>query len=593
MSRKEYTKGGSFLISQVEPQDIFTPEDFTEEHRMIQDTVKKFIAGEVVPNNDKIEKLDYDLLKELLKKAGELGLLGLEIGEDFGGTDLDKISATIVAEESAVSPSFSVTMGAHSGIGTLPIVYYGTKEQKEKYLPNLAAGECVSCYALTEAGSGSDAMGAKTKAVLDDDKKNFTLNGSKMFITNGGIADLFIVFAKIDGEQFSAFIVEREFKGVSTDKEEKKLGIKGSSTTVVNLENVKVPAENLLGEPGMGTKIALNILNFGRFKLGAGCIGACKNTISNVLKYTSEREQFGKTINRFGMIQEKIANMAIKTYAGESAVYRTTGLIQKLVDTIDKSAEDAQKKILKSIEEYSIECSIIKVFGSEVLDYVVDEGVQCYGGYGYSQEYPVESAYRDSRINRIFEGTNEINRMLIPGMLLKKGMKGELNLMAAVKEVQNEITEFPGLAEETGELLEKEKRLIANAKKGILLISGAGTQKFGMALQDEQEFLGKAADCIMELYALESVVLRALRIASYKGGKGASLYLDIAAVYAMEAAFKIDARLKECAAMIYEGDELKVLLSAVKRFLKYVPVNTKILRRNIALHLIEQGRYLL
>jgi alkylation response protein AidB-like acyl-CoA dehydrogenase len=593
MNEQVYKKGGSFLIEQHEQKDVFTPEDFTEEHRMIQDTVRKYVDGEVMPVKAELEKINYELARGLLQKAGELGLPGIEIGEDFGGLDMDKISATIVSEEVSRTGSFAVTLGAHSGIGTLPIVYYGNKAQKEKYLPKLAVAELVSAYALTEPGSGSDALAAKTKAVLSDDKKYYVLNGSKMFITNGGFADLFIVFAKIDGEQFSAFIVERGYEGVSTGEEEKKLGIKGSSTTVVNLDNVKVPAENLLGEPGAGVKIALNILNIGRFKLGAGCIGASKNVISEAIKYTSEREQFGKALNQFGMIQEKLARMGVKTFVGESAVYRTIGLIQKLVDSIDKTAEDAGTRILKSIEEYSIECSIVKVFCSEVLDYVTDEGIQCLGGYGYSQEYPMEVAYRDSRINRIFEGTNEINRMLIPGMLMKKGMKGELDVMSAVSAVQKEITEFPSLAEETGELLEQEKKLIVSAKKAVLLASGAGMQKFGEKLQEEQELLGMVADCIMEIFALESTVLRALKITGEKGEDKAGLYLDIARVYSVEAAFKIDARLKECAASVFAGDELRVLLMAFKRFMKFTPVNTKELRRKIAAHLIEQGRYLL
>jgi alkylation response protein AidB-like acyl-CoA dehydrogenase len=591
MTEQTYKKGGSFLLEHVEPQDIFTPEDFTEEHRMIQDTARKFVEQEVNPQRDKIEKIEYDVIRSLLKKAGELGLLSIDIPEEFEGLGLDKISGMIVAEEGGRAGSFSVTMGAHSGIGTLPIVYYGTKEQKAKYLPKLGNGEYGGAYALTETGSGSDALSAKTKAVLSEDKKHYILNGSKMFITNGGFADVFIVFAKIDGEKFSAFIVERGFEGVSTGEEEKKLGIKGSSTTILNLDNVKVPVENLLGEPGMGVKIALNILNIGRFKLGAGAIGGSKDTLSKAIQYTSERQQFGKSINQFGMIKEKLARMATKIFVAESAVYRTVGLIQNLVDSIDKNAEDAEKQILKSIEEYAIECSIIKVFGSEVLDYVVDEGVQCYGGYGYSQEYPMEVAYRDSRINRIFEGTNEINRMLMPGMLMKRGMKGELDVMSGIKAVQKEITEFPALVEETGELLEQEKRIIANLKKAILLCSGAGAQKFGDKLQHEQELLGVIADCIMELYALESVVLRALKIAEAKGEEKAKLYIDIARAYAVESAFKVDARLKEGAASIYEGDELRILLMAIKRFLKFTPPNVKEIRRSIADHLIEAGTY--
>ncbi|MBF0430062.1 MAG: acyl-CoA dehydrogenase family protein [Fibrobacteria bacterium] len=591
MSDQKYVKGGSYILGPSDPKQVFTPEDFSEEHVMIQDTARKFVDGEVTPVRDEIDKINYDISQDLMAKAGELGLLGIEVEEDFGGIDLDKVTSTIVSEELGRAGSFCVTMGAHSGIATLPIVYYGTKEQKEKYLPLLSSGEWVGAYALTEPGSGSDALAAKTKAVLSDDKKHYVINGSKIFITNGGFAKCFIVFAKIDGEQFSAFIVERSFEGLSVGEEEKKLGIKGSSTTVVNLDNVKVPVENLLGEPGIGAKIALNILNIGRFKLGAGALGAAKDVVDKAVKYTSEREQFGKTINKFGMIQEKLAKMATRTFAAESMVYRTVGLIQSLVDTIDKSAEDAKRQILKSIEEYSIECSIVKVYGSEMIDFVSDEGLQCFGGYGFSQEYPMERAYRDSRINRIFEGTNEINRMLIPGMLLKKGLKGELDVLAAVNAVQKEITEFPSLAEETGEILEQEKRLLMNAKKAVVLASGAGVQRFGAKLQKEQELLGMVADCMIEVYALESVILRTLKLVEAKGEEKAARYIDIAKLCAMEAAFTIDAKLKEAAASVLEGDELKIILSAFKRFMKFVPINAKTLRRNLAAHLIEQGRY--
>lgn len=591
MNLNQNLKGGGFLLGPVAPEEIFIPEDFTEEHRMIQDTVRKFMEAEVLPFPDKFEKTDYALARSLLLKVGELGLLGIEISEEHGGLGLDKISSTIVSEETSRNGSFAITMGAHIGIGTLPIVYYGSAFLKEKYLPKLAMAEWVGAYALTEPGSGSDALAAKTKAVLSPDKKHYILNGNKMWITNGGFADLFVVFAKIDGEIFSAFVVERAFPGVSTGSEEKKLGIKGSSTTTVNFDNVMVPVENLLGEPGMGGKIALNILNIGRFKLGAGCTGSCKDVINSVLKYTAERKQFGKSINQFGLIQEKIARMAVKTFLTESASYRIIGQIQKLVDAIDKSASDAELQVLKSIEEYAIECSIIKVYGSESLGYVSDEGVQCFGGYGYSQEYPVERPYRDARINRIFEGTNEINRMIIPGMLLKKGMKGELDILKAIMAVQAEITEFPAIAEDSGELLEQEKRLVANAKKAVLLAAGAGMKKFKTKLTDEQELLGVVADCIMEIYALESGMLRALKLTALHGEAKTSLLLDMVRVAAVEAMLKIDARLKEGAAAIATGDELRMMLMAFKRFMKFMPADTKALRRRIAAQLIEQGRY--
>jgi alkylation response protein AidB-like acyl-CoA dehydrogenase len=591
MSSSYKIKGGSFLLGSASPEEIFTPEDFTEEHRMIQDTVRKFMTNEVLPLEKEFEAKDNVLARSLLVKAGELGLLGIEISEDYGGLELDKISSTIVSEETSRFGSFAITMGAHMGIGTLPIVYYASPFLKEKYLPRLATAELVSAYALTEPGSGSDALSAKTKAVLSEDKTHYILNGNKMWITNGGFADIFVVFAKVDGDKFSAFVVERAFPGLTTGAEEHKLGIKGSSTTTVTLDNVKVPVENLLGEVGAGAKIALNILNIGRFKLGAGCTGSCKDVINNTLKYTSERQQFGKTINQFGLIQEKLGRMVIKTFLTESMSYRTIGHIQKLVDAIDKTSPEAKSQILKSIEEFSIECSIIKVFGSEALAYVSDEGVQCFGGYGYSQDYPAERPYRDARINRIFEGTNEINRLLITGMLVKKGVKGELDMLSAMAAVQAEITGLPTMTEESGELLAAEKAMIANAKKAVLLASGAGMKKFKLKLNDEQELLAVVADCVIEIYALESAYLRALKLASRLGEDKVGLILDIVRVAAVEAMLKIDARLREGAASIAAGDELRMLLMAFKRFMKFFPVDTKTLRRKIAAHVIEQGRY--
>lgn len=591
MSESTYKKGGSFIIEQSQPEDIYIPEEFTEEHKMIQDTVSKFVENDVKPKFEELEKLDYDLTVSLMKAAGELGLLGVDISDEYGGVGMDKISATIVSEELGKAGSFSVTIMAHTGIGTLPVVYYGTKEQKEKYLPKLLSGEYIGAYALTEPGSGSDALSVKTKALLSDDKKHYLLNGTKQFITNSGFASLFIVFAKIDGEQFSAFLVERTYDGVSIGEEEKKLGIKGSSTTAVNLDNVKVPADNLLGEAGSGFKIAMNILNIGRLKLGVGSLGSCKAILSEALTYTSQREQFDMTINKFGLIQEKLANMAVKSYAVESASYRSVGHIQKLIDGIDHSDKDAEKKILKSIEEYSIECAIMKVFGSEVLDYVADEGIQCLGGYGYIQEYPMEAYYRNQRINRIYEGTNEINRMVITGMLMKKGLKGELDLMGAIKAIQKEITDFPPMTEETGELLEHEKGLLEKAKKAVLLIAGAAIQKFDKTIELEQEILAMVADCLIEIYVLESIILRVLKIAKDGDAKKVEIHSDIARVYCLDAVFSIESKLKMAAAATYEGDDLRVLLGAIKRFVKYVPTNVKEMRRRIARHVIEAGKY--
>ncbi|MGD9202677.1 MAG: acyl-CoA dehydrogenase family protein [Chitinispirillia bacterium] len=589
--KSSYKKGGSFLIEKCQESDIYSAEDFTEEHVMIQDTVRKFVENDIKPKIDRIEKLDYDLSVSLLKNLGELGMLGVDISEDYGGGGMDKITNAIVTEELGRAGSFSVTIGAHVGIGTLPVAYYGSKEQKKKYLTGLISGELIGAYALTEPGSGSDALAAKTKAVLSGDKKHFVLNGTKQFITNAGFASIFIVFAKIAGEQFSAFIVERSFEGVSIGEEEKKLGIKGSSTCALILENAKIPVENLLGKPGDGTKIALNILNIGRLKLGLGCLGICKDIINDTLSYASQREQFGKTINRFGLIQEKIANMAIKIFALESSSYRTIGLIQKLVDGIDHKADDAERKILKSIEEYSIECAIMKIYGSETLDFVCDEGLQTYGGYGYTQEYPMERYYRDSRINRIFEGTNEINRLVITGMLMKKGLKGELDLMGAIKLIQREITEFPSLTEDSGELMEQEIKILENMKKAVLLISGAAIQKYNQAIENEQEILAMISDCITEIYNLESLVLRSLKIAGKRGEEKSGIYLDITRAYCFDAVQKVDSKLKLTSAAISGGDDLRILLGAIKRFIKYSPPDLVKAKRNIASHLIKAGIY--
>lgn len=591
MNASAYQKGGSFLIDQNHFSNAYIPEDFTEEHKMIQDMVKKFVENEVKPKMDQLEKLDYDLTVSLMKKAAELGMLGVDVTEEYGGAGLDKISSAIVSEELGRCGSFSVSIMAHTGIGTQPIVYYGTPEQKEKYLTKLLSGEYVGAYALTEPGSGSDALAAKTKAELSKDKKHYLLTGTKQFITNAGFASLFIVFAKVDGENFSAFIVERGYEGISFGEEEKKLGIKGSSTMAVNLDKVKVPVENLLGNIGDGVKIALNILNMGRLKLGIACFGTCKDILAEVIEYTSQREQFNRPINQFGLIQEKIACMAIRTFAVESAGYRTIGLIENLVSGVDKNAEDAQRKILKSIEEYSIECAIMKVFGSEALDFVIDEGLQSLGGYGYIQEYPMERNYRDSRINRIFEGTNEINRLLITDMLMKKGMKGELPLLNAVSAIQKEITEFPSFEESEGKILETEQKLLANAKKSLLLIAGAGIQKFAKELANEQETIALFSDCIIEIYVLESMLLRTLKLTENKSGEKSDIYMVMTQAYGLEALQKIEARLKVAAAAIAEGDDLRILLGAIKRFIKYTPPNVKELRRKIAGFFIKAGKY--
>jgi len=593
MSDEPYVKGGSFLLGEVDPQTVFTPEDFSDEHRMVMDTAREFTDKEVMPVREKINELDYDVIKGLLKEAGGLGLLGVEISEKHGGLDMGKVAAVVIAEAIGKAGSFPVTLGAHSGIGTLPIYYFGNDAQKDKYLPDLVKGEKVAAFCLTEPNAGTDALSAKTKAVLSKDKKHYVINGTKQWITNGGIADVFVVLARTEDDKLTAFIAERGFGGITSGEEEKKMGIKGSSTTVINLDDVKVPAENMLGSQGEGVKIFLSILNLGRAKLAAGCMGACKDAITQTIQYTTQREQFGKPLNQFGLIQEKLANMAVRTCVSESAIYRAAGLLQEFHDSIDKSADDAQDQLKKSIAEYAVECSILKVFVSEALDYVADEGVQCFGGYGFSCEYPMEGIYRDSRINRIFEGTNEINRLLIPGMLMRRSMKGKLPLAAAAQATLKEMSELPSLSEETGEMLEREKKLVVTTKKAALLASGAGMQKFGKALQDEQELLRMVGDSIMDTFVLESAVLRALKIAANAGEEAAQPYVDVATVFAAQAAAAIDARMKECAAAVADGDELRILLMAFRRFCKYVPGNVKETRRKIAGKMIEKGEYVI
>jgi alkylation response protein AidB-like acyl-CoA dehydrogenase len=499
---------------------------------------------------------------------------------------LDKPSSTIVAEKLSQVGSFAISFGAHCGIGTLPIVYFGTEEQKQKYLPKLAKGELFAAYALTEASSGSDALAAKSTAVLSEDGKHWVLNGEKLWITNAGFADLFIVFAQIEGKDFSAFIVERDFEGVKLGEEEKKLGIKGSSTRILALQDASVPVENLLGERGKGHKIALNILNIGRFKLGAGCVGAAKTAISDSLGYALERQQFGRPIAEFGAIQEKLAEMAIRTWVGESMAYRTVGLIDRELKEVDADKPD---EALKAIEQYAVECSIIKVWGTEMLDYVVDEAVQIYGGNGYSQEYPVERYYRDSRINRIFEGTNEINRLLITGMLLRRSMKGELALIQATERVFSELTAFPEELDQT-EALAEEKRIVENAKNAALMVAGLAAQKYGEKLTDEQEVVMAVADMTMEVFAMESGLLRVLKIAQSRP-EGVQLYEKIIQCYIHDAIERIHLFGKKVVASVSEGDDQRTYLAALRRFCKHSLLPSIQMRRDIASSLLQEQTY--
>ncbi len=500
-------KGGGFLIEEVRADQVFTPEDFSEEHKMIAKTTEEFVVGEVVPHIDEIENHQFDISRNLLTKAGELGLLGADVPEKYEGLGLDKISSSLITEKFSRAGAFSLSHGAHVGIGSLPIVFFGNEEQKKKYLPPLSSGEKIAAYALTEPSSGSDALGAKTTAVLNEEGTHYILNGEKQWITNSAFADIFVVYAKIDGEKFTAFIVEKEYDGVSTGPEEKKMGIKGSSTRTLILEDASVPAENVLGEIGRGHVIAFNILNVGRYKLGVGCVGGSKRGIELAAAYANERKQFKTPIGKFTAIQEKLGTMAVQTYAAESSIYRTGGLFEEQLGKLTDEEQEDGGKVATSIAEYAIECSLNKFFGSEVLDYVVDEAVQIHGGYGFMAEYEVERAYRDSRINRIFEGTNEINRMLVPGTIMRKAMKGELPLLEKAQGLQEELMMM--MPEEPGDAaLEQEKYLLGNAKKIFLMVAGNGAQKYAHDLEKEQELLINVADIVSDIYAMESVILR-------------------------------------------------------------------------------------
>ncbi|WNB92900.1 acyl-CoA dehydrogenase family protein [Bacillus sp. NEB1478] len=582
--------GGSFLIEDLTAEDIFTPEDFSEEHNMIAKTTEDFVVKEVVPQLEKMEDHDFEVSRKLLTKAGELGLLGADVPEVYGGLGLDKISSSLITEKFARGRGFSISYGAHVGIGSLPIVLFGNEEQKKKYLPVLATGEKIAAYALTEPGSGSDALGAKTTAKLNAEGTHYLLNGEKQWITNSAFADVFIVYAKIDGEQFSAFIVEREFPGVSTGPEEKKMGIKSSSTRTLILEDVAVPKENLLWEAGKGHLIAFNILNIGRYKLALGCVGASKRALEVSVKYANERKQFKRPISSFSLIQEKLANMSVQTYASESSVYRTVGLFENRLGALSEEKQNDGPEIAKAIAEYAIECSLNKVFASETLDYVVDEGVQIHGGYGFMSEYEIEGAYRDSRINRIFEGTNEINRLLVPGTLVKKAMKNELPLIQKATALQQELMMLMPVEVGT-EALEQEKYLVSMAKKIFLMTAGLAVQKFGPKLEAEQEVLSNLADIISELYNMESVLLRTEKAIGKSGLEKAKQKLLYTEVYCQEAFNRIEAHAKETIIAAEEGDMLRMMLSALKKLTRYTPVNVIKKKREIAAVLLEEERY--
>ncbi|MEF2290406.1 acyl-CoA dehydrogenase family protein [Virgibacillus dokdonensis] len=590
--KEKVFKGGGFLVDDLTAEDIITPEDFTDEHKMIAKTTEEFVVGEVVPKIDHLENHEFEHSVDLLKKAGELGLLGADVPEEYGGLALDKISSSLITEKFALAGGFSVTHGAHVGIGSLPIVFFGNEEQKEKYLPKLATGELLAAYALTEPSSGSDALGAKATATLNEAGTHYILNGEKQWITNSAFADVFVVYAKIDGEHFSAFIVEREFPGVSTGPEEKKMGIKSSSTRTLILEDAEVPVENLLGEKGRGHIIAFNILNVGRYKLAIGGVGGAKRGIELAAKYVNERKQFNKPISSFSLTKEKLATMAAETYANESAVYRTVGLFEQRMGALTEEQLNDGREIARAIAEYQIECSMNKYMCTELLDFVADEAVQLHGGYGFMQEYEVERMYRDSRINRIFEGTNEINRLLVPGTLLKKAMKGELPLLQKAQSLQEELMMM--MPEEVGtDALEQEKHLLKNAKKMVLLGAGLAAQKFMQNIENEQEILVNLADMVAEVYNMESAILRTEKAIHRNGEEKSMQKLLYTQVYVQEAFNRMEANAKETLIAVEEGDTLRMMLSSLRKLTRHTPTNVIAKKREIATAIIEEEKYTL
>ncbi|MBT6439962.1 MAG: acyl-CoA dehydrogenase, partial [Flavobacteriales bacterium] len=564
---KKAIKGGEFLIRETDPQDIFIPEQWNEEQLMIAQTCQEFLTKEVHPNLDRIDNQEEGLMESLLEKAGELGLLGISVPEELGGFGKNFVTTMLSTEVTGAGHSYSVAMAAHTGIGTLPILYYGNEEQKAKYIPKLASGEWKACYCLTEPSSGSDANSGKTKATLSDDGKHYIVNGQKMWITNGGFADVFTVFAKIDDDEtLSAFILEKDFEGLTLNPEEKKLGIKGSSTRQVFFNNVKVPVENMLSTRENGFKIALNILNIGRIKLAGAAMGGCKGIISQTINYANEREQFGRAISKYGAIRYKIAQQAIKTFATESATYRASQNIDDAIQALEAGGMSHSDAILKGVEEFAIECAILKVDGSETLDYVVDEGLQVYGGMGYSAEAPMERSYRDARINRIFEGTNEINRMLIVDMLLKRAMKGELDLMGPAQAVAGELMSIPEFGDQEEGLFVGEHKALANFKKVALMVAGSAAQKLMMELSKQQEILMNIADLVIDTYMAESTLLRVEKMVSMKGEKACAAQIAIAKTLVYDTADKINKAGKDALNSFAEGDELRMMLMGLKRF---------------------------
>jgi alkylation response protein AidB-like acyl-CoA dehydrogenase len=585
-------KGGEFLIKETEAKDIFIPEEWDEEQLMIAQTCNDFLEQEVFPNLERIDSMEEGLMPSLLEKAGALGMLSVSIPEEYGGFEKDFVTGMLVTEVTGAGHSFAVAFSAHSGIGTLPILYYGNKAQKDKYISKLSTAEWKASYCLTEPSSGSDANSGKAKATLSEDGKHYLITGQKMWITNGGFADVYTVFAKVgDDENLSAFIVERDYKGISFGAEEKKMGIKGSSTVQVFFNDCKVPAENLLSEQGKGFKIALNILNIGRIKLAGACLGGCKKGIDMSVNYTNERNQFGRPISKYGAIRHKLAEQAIQTYVLESSLYRCTRDMDNAIKQLEADGMDHAKALLKGVEQFAAEAAILKVLGSEVTDYVIDEGVQIYGGMGYSAEAPMDRAYRDARINRIFEGTNEINRMLIVDMLLKKAMKGELDLMGPAMKVADELMSIPDFSEPGDALFEKEKKYVQNFKKSVLMVAGSAAQKLMMTLSKEQEILMNIADMAIWTYAAESVLLRVEKLAGMKGEENVQEQIAMVQTYIYDVADKVNKAGKDALNSFAEGDELRMQLMGIKRFTKVEAFNPKVARQAIATKMIDGNKY--
>ncbi len=591
VNSKAVLKGGEWMIKESSPIDTFIPEDFTEEHKMIYDMCEQFLKTEIMPIIERIENLEPGLMKSLVQKAGEQGLLASSFPEEYGGLNKDFVTSTIINEALGGGFSFSVAIAAHTGIGTLPILYFGTEEQKNKYIPKLISGEWAGAYGLTEPNSGSDALSAKTTAVLSEDGKHYILNGQKCWITNGGFADVYTVFAKIDGEQFTGFIVERGTEGFTQGPEEQKMGIKGSSTVQLYFQDCKVPVENLLGEAGKGHKIAFNILNIGRLKLCAATLGGAKGAIDISVNYAKTREQFKQPIANFGAIKHKLAEMAIRVFVAESALYRTADWIEMKEKELVESGQPFNEALLGAAEEYAIECAILKVYGSEVLDYVVDEGLQIHGGNGFSSEYEISRAYRDSRINRIYEGTNEINRLLTIDMTLKRAMQGRLDLMGPAFAVQKELMSIPEFGSEDEGLFTKDIKLVANLKKCILMASGAAVQKLMAKIENEQEVMMNFADMAIETFNAESVLLRVMKLVELRGEENCKVYIDMMRTYLYDAADRVNKSGKDAINAFSSGDEQRMILMGLKRFTKAEPFNSKDARRRIADKLIDADKY--